>query len=633
MVAMGKTAKTLKHYWFLWLTIVIGAAALIIQILSSFCYRIPGADLTHGAILSCPFDNYADPILILLIGWLAALICLTKLIEMFRSLRQGNFGIDILAVIAIISCLCVGEFWAAYLIILMLCTGEALEAMAGQRARRELSALIKRRPQIAHLVNDTTAADIDLARVRVGDALLVKNNEVIPVDGQLLSQTATIDESSLTGEPEPVSKRAGDHLISGTLNQSGAIHMRATANAQNSYYSQIIQLVHEAEAQPSHFVNLANRYAVPFTIISLLIASLAWCLSGDPRRFAEVLVVASPCPLILAAPIAFTSGMSHCSRRGIIVKSGETIERIASADVFAFDKTGTLTTDNVAVDHIHASHGYTDTMIVAIVAAAETVSTHVLARSIIAYARDHHITPAPAHSIRETTGGGVFATIGRRRIVVGNRQFLLNSKIRSLPANLHDQTSILVAVNGRYVGAVFFVDRLRRGTKTIVRQLHRQGVRYVAMLTGDRQATANLIAKQINLDKVYAQLSPTDKVKVLRGFQSDGHRVAMVGDGVNDAPVLATAHVGIAMGAMGSTAAGESADAIITSSLISRVVELRHIAQRTMSVARQSVVAGIIICLALELTALFGFVPALVGALLQELIDLVTIVNALRARH
>lgn len=629
-------AKTkLRQYWFLWLTIIVGLLGLVIRFAGSSCYRLPTAD--SGAvgqpIMSCPFENYSDPILILLIGWLAVLIGVSKIIEMVRSLRQGNFGIDILAIVAIIACLCNGEFWAAYLIILMLCTGEALEAMAGRRARRELSALVKRRPQIAHLVQDDKTVDIDLAHVRIGDELLVKAGEIIPVDGQLLSRTATVDESSLTGESIPANKHQADPIISGTINQGRAIYIKATTTAANSYYSQIIQLVRQAEEQPSHFVNLANRYAVPFTVLSLIIAGLAWYLSGDPKRFAEVLVVASPCPLILAAPIAFVSGMSRCSRRGIIVKNGNALELIARADVFAFDKTGTLTTDKIAVDHVDTVGNYTPQIIIAIVAAVESVSTHVLARSVIDYAKAHHIEPAPAHSIREATGNGIFATIQQRRIVVGSPAFLANNKILGLPTNLHDQTSILVAVNGRYVGAIYFTSRLRRGAKTITKQLHRLRVRYVAMLTGDRQATADRVARELKLDKVYAELKPADKVKVLKGFQNDGHCAVMVGDGINDAPVLASAQVGIAMGTMGSTVASESADAIITSGLISRVAELRRIARHTITVARQSVLTGIVICLVLEIVALFGFIPALIGALLQELVDVLTMLNALRARR
>ena len=567
-----------------------------------------------------------------MIIWLAAVIVIMKTTEMIRSLRSGDFGVDLLAIIAIIACLCLGEFWATYLIILMLCSGEALERLANRRAARELSALIKRRPQTAHIVHNDAISDIPLSKIQIGNTLLIKANEVVPVDGKLISDHAVLNESSLTGESMPVDKQAGDSIISGTACHTDAIKIRVTATADDSYYSQIIKLVSETANRPARFVNLANRYAIPFTILSLLIAGLAWALSGSPRRFAEVLVVASPCPLILAAPIAFIAGISRCSGRGIIVKGGDTLEHIAQADVFAFDKTGTITTNQIAISQIDTWHGYTAEMIIAIAAAAESVSLHVLAASIIDYAHQHHIQPAPAHSIREATGDGIFATIDQRRIVVGSPKFLLGNRI-SLPSNIRDHTSVLVAVNGQCVGAIYFSDTIRRGTKTALRNLHRLGVRENIILTGDRTATANRIGHEVGVNRVFSQMSPTDKVAAVERYQREHHHVAMIGDGINDAPVLAAADVGVAMGVMGSTIAGESADAVITSSHISRIVELRHIAQRTIVIAKQSVLTGVAICLLLEIAALCGFIPIVLGALLQEVVDVISIINALRARR
>lgn len=629
----NRIKQTLKNYWLLWTTISVGIVGLALQLFGNACFRVPtpkGLN-TLVPIVTCPVRDFVAPITIILIVWLAILVTMIKTREMVRGLRQGNFGIDILAIIAIAACLITQEFWAAYIIILMLSSGETLEKLADRRARHELSALIKRRPQSAHLVIDDTISNVPLAKIKLGDRLLVKENEVIPVDGVLASSHATMDESSLTGESMPVDKSTGDKIISGTICQTNKIYITATSTAANSYYSQIIHLVEEAEARPSHFVNLANRYAVPFTIASLIIASLAWYMSNDFNRFAEVLVVASPCPLILAAPIAFVSGMSRCSKRGIIVKGGDTLEQIARADVFAFDKTGTITTDRVQIDHIDSTRGYTPQMIVAIVAAVEANSTHVLASSVINYANTHNIRPAPAHSIRESTGGGVFATIDHRRIVAGNQAFLESNKITGIPTNLHNQTSVLVAVNGKYIGAIYFTDTVRRGSKSSISRLRHLGVHDVIMLTGDRQQTAERIGHAVGIDKIYSQLSPTDKVKIIDNYRQNGRRVAMIGDGINDAPVLATANVGVAMGVMGSTVAGETADAIITSSYISRIAELRFISKRTMTIAKQSVVAGIIICLSLEVVALFGFIPAIAGAFLQEVIDVLTMLNALRA--
>ena len=632
---MTQRKQTFRNYWFLWLTIIVGLIALLLKWSGGICYRVPDVSNTGGTtpVISCPTQDFVSPITIILIIWLAAMISMMKLGEMIRNLRQGNFGIDILAIVAIGACLYAQEYSAAYVIILMLSSGEALEKLANRRANRELSALIKRRPQTAHIVIDDTISNVPLAKIKIGDILLVKANEVVPVDGTLVSSHASMNESSITGESMPVDKKPGDKIISGTLCETDAIHIRATTDARSSYYSQLVHLVEEAQQHPAHFVNMANRYAVPFTIISLIIAGVAWYWSGDVSRFAQVLVVASPCPLILAAPIAFISGISRASHRGIIVKGGSTLEQVARADVFAFDKTGTITTNQVAVDHIDAISGYTPQLVVSIAAAVEAVSTHVLASGIVTYAEQNHIQPAPAHSIREATGGGIFATIDRRRVVVGSPEFLRNNHIKNLPEDIHEQTAVLVAAGGKYIGAIYFTNSVRPGAHKALASLRRMGVRKIIMLTGDRQATATQIGRRVGVDKIYSQLSPTDKLDIVKQYSANRHHVAMVGDGINDAPVLATADVGIAMGVMGSTVAGETADAIITSSHISRIAELRQISQRTIRVARQSVLTGMVICLGLEVIALFGFIPAVMGAILQEAVDVLTMLNALRARR
>ena len=562
---------------------------------------------------------------------LCAVIISLKLAHMLRDLAKGNFGVDILAVIAIIACLLVGEFWAAYVIVLMLCSGEALEKLAEGRARRELTALIKRRPQTTHLLINNKIEDISINQIKIDQTIIVKPAEVVPVDGVLLSSHASLDESSITGESIPVNKTKGDKVISGALNTNSPIQIRATSTTANSYYSQLVKLVQESANQPSHFVNLANRYAIPFTLVSLIIASLAWIISGNPVRFAEVLVVASPCPLILAAPIAFVSGMSRSSRHGIIVKNGNVLEKVARADTFAFDKTGTLTSGKVTVDSIETTPGHKEVDIIAMIAAAESVSNHVLAESAISFAKSHNITPAPATGLREIPGKGIFASVGRKRLVVGNLAFLENNKITNLPADT-DKTAIYLAINGQYAGAIYFVDRPRRDAKSAIVALRQLGVKNIAMLSGDKQSIATVIARHLGINLALGGLSPTNKIDAIAKLQKQSDRpVVMVGDGINDAPVLAKANVGIAMGARGSTAASESADAVITIDQISKVATLRQIAARTLSVARQSVIVGIVLCLILELIALTGVIPAIIGALLQEAIDATVIIAALRA--
>ena len=561
---------------------------------------------------------------------LSAIIVLDMGIKMVKTIMSGSYGIDILAITAIVTCLLIGEFWAAYVIMLMLCGGEALENYADRRARRELSALIRRRPTIAHIVKCEQIKDITLDKVKVNDILLIKPGEVVPIDGILMSKSATIDESSITGESVPVEKVKGDKVVSGTASLNISIAIKATCTTKNSYYTQIIQLVSEAESQPAHFVNLANRYAIPFTLISYIIAGAAWYLSGDPTRFAEVLVVASPCPLILAAPIAFVSGMSLASRHGIIVKNGTVLERMAAAPNFCFDKTGTLTTGKLAVDTIETAEGYTDKDILAIIAAAESLSGHVMASAIINKAKAMHISIPAAKNVREVTGGGIFANVVGKRIVVGSRKFLNESKIPNLPECDLSSTEIMLAVSGKYAGAVHLSDQLRHGAKSTIVRLRQLGAKSIVMLTGDRPAVASAIAKHLKLDKALAQLTPTDKYDYVKQHHNLKSPVVMVGDGINDAPVLAAADVGIAMGAMGSTVASESADAVITVDHVARVATLRQIAMHTMHIARQSVLSGMLLCLVLELIAITGVIPAILGAACQEIIDVVVILNALR---
>ena len=561
---------------------------------------------------------------------LSAIIVLDMGIKMVKTIMSGSYGIDILAITAIVTCLLIGEFWAAYVIMLMLCGGEALENYADRRARRELSALIRRRPTIAHIVKCEQIKDITLDKVKVNDILLIKPGEVVPIDGILMSKSATIDESSITGESVPVEKVKGDKVVSGTASLNISIAIKATCTTKNSYYTQIIQLVSEAESQPAHFVNLANRYAIPFTLISYIIAGAAWYLSGDPTRFAEVLVVASPCPLILAAPIAFVSGMSLASRHGTIVKNGTVLERMAAAPNFCFDKTGTLTTGKLAVDTIETAEGYTDKDILAIIAAAESLSGHVMASAIINKAKAMHISIPAAKNVREVTGGGIFANVVGKRIVVGSRKFLNESKIPNLPECDLSSTEIMLAVSGKYAGAVHLSDQLRHGAKSTIVRLRQLGAKSIVMLTGDRPAVASAIAKHLKLDKALAQLTPTDKYDYVKQHHNLKSPVVMVGDGINDAPVLAAADVGIAMGAMGSTVASESADAVITVDHVARVATLRQIAMHTMHIARQSVLSGMLLCLVLELIAITGVIPAILGAACQEIIDVVVILNALR---
>lgn len=604
---MNRLTNTVKNYLSLIVSLLVGGVLLLFWLVGL------NDDWFKGVL--CCYLTY---------------IVIFKSIEIIQTIKSGQFGVDILAVIAIVSCTFTGDMIAAYIIGLMISSGEALETLAGRRAKRELSALIKRQPTRVHLVDNDDVVEVKLDRIKVGDIVLVKANEIVPIDGRLIDQAAVMDESSLTGESTPVSKVNGDQLISGTVNLKNNITIKATTNANNSYYAQLIRYVKSMEGQPSRFVSLSNRYAVAFTIISLVIAVASWIISDNIQRLTQVLVVASPCPLLLAAPIAFVSGMAKCSKNGIIVKNGSALELTALADTFAFDKTGTITDNQITVSRIESTSDYTRTDLLSIAAATESASTHVLATCLVNYAKVRNIEPANITSIREVTGRGLFARLEHKRIVLGSLSFLASNKIAGLPSG-GDQLATYIAINGRLVGIIYFAETIRPGINNTIRKLRSLGVKHCLILTGDRRESALRVGQQIQITKVFSELKPQDKVVVVQQYQADNHRVVMVGDGVNDAPVLAAADVGVAVCAMEATVASDTADVVISGNRVNRIYRLRQIAKQTLSIAQQSVLIGVFLCLILELIAAFGYLPAIYGAISQEVIDLLAIVNALRA--
>lgn len=567
-----------------------------------------------------------------LISGFALIVAAIQAWDMIKNLIGGQWGIDALAIMAIIATVTVGEYWASLVICLMLSGGEALEDYAEGRARRELRSLLDRSPQSAHRLTNAAGEieEIDVSDVEVGDRLLVRPSEVVPVDGTLESDAGTFDESSLTGESLPTDRTKGDTLWSGSLNGEVAIIMVATALAEDSQYQRIVALVAEAADSKAPLVRLADRYAVPFTAVSLIIAGLAWLLSGDPVRFAEVLVVATPCPLLIAAPVAFMGGMSRASRYGIIVKGGGTLEQLSRARTAAFDKTGTLTHGNPAVVAVRPATGFGEDELYALVASAETYSSHVLATAIVEGARERGLALTSVTSAREEATNGVVAMIGGREVVVGKLRFVREHAADAEATVIESgEMSVSVAVDGRFAGTIVLSDQVRQNAAATISALGELGVTRFLMLTGDASNTAQHVAGSLGIDEVHAELLPEDKVNILKAI--DERPVIMVGDGVNDAPVLAVADVGIAMGAKGSTAASESADVVIVLDDISRAADAMVISKRTMRVALQSIWLGIALSFGLMLLGAFGYLPAIVGAALQEVVDLATILNALRA--
>ena len=553
-------------------------------------------------------------------------------VAMVRRMRAGTVGLDVLAILAIIATILVGEYVATLIIVLMLTGGAALEGYADGRAKRELTALLARAPQVAHRIpaGDDEAEDIPATQVQVGDLLLVRPAEIVPVDGTLVSDSGAFDEASLTGESLPVEHWAGDTVLSGSVNGQAAVTIRASALAVDSQYQQIVALVAEAAASKAPVVRLADRYAVPFTAVALVIAGAAWFVSGDPVRFAEVLVVATPCPLLLAAPVAFLGGMSRAARNGIIVKGGGVLETLGRAKTVVFDKTGTLTYGMPSISRIQPENGFDADEVLGLAASAEQYSSHVLAASVLTAAQTRGLNLQSTETATEVPAHGVTARFGSREVVVGKLSFVSEHAPDAYPADLAGgELAIYLAVDGEYAGCIVASDQVRDNAAATVAAFDSLGVHESVMLTGDARPTANHVARQVGITRVRAECLPADKVAAVGAIRE--RPVIMVGDGVNDAPVLAAADVGIAMGARGSTAASESADAVILLDDLSRAARAAAIGRDTVRIALQSIWLGIALSLGLMVVAAFGVIPATVGALLQEVVDLATILNALRA--
>ena len=557
-----------------------------------------------------------------------ALVALTMFIGMIKTLRSGKYGVDLLAILAVIATLSVSEYWAAMVILVMLTGGDALEDYAAKKANTELKALLDNSPRRAHVVSPTGTTDVAVDDVKVGQHVVVKPGELVPVDGVVITGHSDFDESSLTGEARPVAKTVGSPVMSGALNGDEAVTIKVTKLAKDSQYQQLVKLVKEAESTPAHFVRLADRYAIPFTIAAVAISLVAWGISQDPRRFAEVLVVASPCPLILAAPVAMVSGMSRASRNGIVVKTGSVLEKLAGAKTGAFDKTGTITNGHLTVARVLPAAEVTTERLLHLAASAEQDSSHILARSLIKYTSAKQISLAPVANLSEVTGRGITATIEGHQVKVGKLSFVAPQSAQAALTT----TAIYVSVDGQYYGAISFTDHVRPEAAATVVRLKHLGVTNLMMLTGDQRAIAQQVAKKVGITAVKADLLPEDKIAALKAVPDDRHPLFMVGDGVNDAPSLATADVGIAMGANGSTAASETADVVILKDDLAKVAKAVAISKDTLRIAKQAVLIGIVICTALMLIASLGVIPAFIGAMLQEVIDTVSILWALKAR-
>lgn len=607
---MKKLFSFVRHYW-------------------QFCFALVSA----GVALGLQFAG-ADTAVHWILGIATGILVIPLLWGMVQDLREGTYGVDILAATAIIVSVIMQEYWAGIVIVLMLTGGESLEDYAEHRARRELDTLLSSAPQKARILKGKQEITVKASEVREGDKIVIRPGEVVPVDAIILDGSSSFDESSLTGESLPEVKKKGQSIMSGSVNMEGVITAEAVHSAADSQYEQIIKLVKAANNSKAPFVRLADRYAIPFTVVSFGIASIAWALSGDSLRFLQVLVVATPCPLILAAPIAIISGMSRAAKQGIIIKNGSSLEQLALARTFAFDKTGTITAGQPQVERVQTFHSYKQADVLAYAAALEQSSNHVLANAILQKTEKSKVKVPKVKNVQELAGHGLKARLGGKTILVGRLSLLTDHHI-DLPKQFDpktvQQTAAFVAVDSELVGIISFEDEIRPEAKKTLTRLRELGVEHFMMVTGDAKTTAAAVAKKVGIKKFTAEALPGDKIQALETAQD--RPIAFVGDGVNDAPVLTASDVGIALGARGSTAASESADVVVMLDDLEHVAEGRQIAKRTFFIAKQSILVGIGLSVVLMLVFATGKFKPVYGAAIQELVDVVVIFNALRAHH
>jgi heavy metal translocating P-type ATPase len=573
------------------------------------------------------------------IAWVAAVtLALIPLgISVARDLLHRETGVDLIALLAMAGSLMLGQYLAGAVVGLMLSGGQALERYASLRARRELSALLARAPRVVHRYDHGVLTSPDIADVKQGDRLLVKPGEVVPVDGLITSVAAVLDESALTGESRPAERLKGERVRSGVVNAGSPFDMRALTTAEESTYAGIVRLVREAQSSKAPFVRLADRYALWFLPLTLGVAAMAWAISGNPVRALAVLVVATPCPLILAAPVAIVAGISRAAHRGVIVKGGGALETLARARTLVFDKTGTLTSGSARVAAVEVFGTIEPGELLRLAASLDQVSLHVFANGIVTAARKRRVDLEFPTDVREHGGKGIEGVVGNRHVALGQARWL--SAGRPLPAAAADlrrlvesrgTTAVFVAVDASIAGALLMEDPVRPETPRALRTLRLAGINRIVLLSGDRQDVADAVGSALGADVVLSEHSPEQKVQAVLRERARGVTV-MVGDGINDAPALAAADVGIAMGARGATASSEAADAVIVVDRLDRVAEAILIARRARHIAVQSVLAGMALSGFGMVLAMVGVLPPVAGAFFQEAIDVAVILNALRA--
>jgi heavy metal translocating P-type ATPase len=577
--------------------------------------------------------------------------------QIAMSLRRGDLGLDVVAALSMSAALATGEALAAAVVALMYAGGQYLEAFAEGRAKREMTALLERAPRTAIRRRDGALEEIAADAILPGERLLIRKGDVVPADGRVAAGAALLDLSSLTGEPLPVRLNPGDPAPSGAVNVGDAFDLTAERCAADSAFAAILRLVEGAQAERPPMARLADAYALGFLALTLGLAGAAWGLTGDPVRAVAVLVVATPCPLILAVPVALVAGLSRAAGRGILIKSGRALERLARVRVLVLDKTGTLTHGRAAVAALRPTGALTADETLRLAASLDQASRHPVAAALVAEAAARGLRLTPPEDVAETQGEGLAGTVEGRRVVVGGRAFVARALGAAAPSAARSgpptaprgqeregeagapraaegaadgALTVAVAVDGAHAGEIELADGLRSGVAALVAGLRGAGIERIVLATGDRRAVAEAVTGGLGLDAIRADLTPDQKIMVVLSERKNG-AVMMVGDGVNDAPALAAADVGMAMGARGAAASAETADVVLLVDDVSRALPAIRIARRARAIALQSVAAGIGLSLAGMVAAAFGLLTPVQGALLQEVIDVAAILNALRA--
>lgn len=563
------------------------------------------------------------------------------IIETIHGMLKGKFASDIVAMLAILTAGFMGQDLAGAIIVLMQSGGEALEAYGLRRASSSLDALLARAPKKAYRRTDGSLQEINVEQVRIGDILVIRSGDLVPVDGSILQGEADLDESAMTGEPLTHRKLVGAKVLSGSVNVGAAFEISAEKLCHDSQYAKIVELVKKAQTEKAPIQRLADRYATYFTPITLVMSALGWWWTGDSLTALSVLVVATPCPLILATPIAVISGINRAARAGIIVKGGAPLEELARVRAMVFDKTGTITYGIPTVDGVIPTHNISEDELLYHAACLEQFSSHSVAQAIAAAGKNKFGKLTLPEQVEEIAGRGMKGLVNSKMVYAGSVAFITEildtqekNELTALTKNsaIDGRVVTCVALEGKLAGVITLSDHLRTEVPTMLARLQAMSIKKILLLTGDSQQNAAMIAHQAGITDYYANLLPEQKVEHVQALMNEYKAVAMVGDGINDAPALATATVGIAMGARGAAISAEAADVVLLADDASKVAEALFIGRRMLKIATEGIMMGMGLSFVLMIIAVFGHIQPATGALLQEVIDIVVIINALRAR-